>query len=143
MRYSCCMALICLDEAGTCMLQPLPKAKEATSVRDSGGEPYGKGKVGGGKGKGKRGGKASRMPSDLVGCRSHAISGSPICYGYNLKMHRRSEIWTMQQRISYLCSATLWQTSSGSGLPKFWISQEILTIPCRSLSWNSARREDL
>ena len=69
----------------TCMLQPLPKAKEASVVRDSGGEPYARVKGGGGKGKGKKGGKASRMPSDLVGCRSHTNSGSPICYGFNLK----------------------------------------------------------
>ena len=69
----------------TCMLQLLLKAKEASVVRDSGGELYARVKGGGGKGKGKKGGKASRMPSDLVGCRSHTNSGSPICYGFNLK----------------------------------------------------------
>ena len=62
----------------TCMLQPLPKAKDTPSLRETTGEPYGKGK-------GKKGGKASRMPSDLVGCRSHTNSGSPIGYGFNLK----------------------------------------------------------
>ena len=69
----------------TCMLQPLPKAKDTPSLRETTGEPYGKGKGNPGKGKGKKGGKASRMPSDLVGCRSHTNSGSPICYGFNLK----------------------------------------------------------
>ncbi len=67
----------------TCLLQPLPKLKEVASTREHVSEPYiQKGK---GKGKGKKGGKASRMPSDLVGCRSHTNSGSPICYGFNLK----------------------------------------------------------
>ena len=60
-----------------------PKLKEVASIREHVSEPYiQKGK---GKGKGKKGGKASRMPSDLVGCRSHTNSGSPICYGFNLK----------------------------------------------------------
>ena len=67
----------------TCLLQPLPKLKEVASIREHASEPYiRKGK---GKGKSKKGGKASRMPSDLVGCRSHTNSGSPICYGFNLK----------------------------------------------------------
>ena len=67
----------------TCLLQPLPKLKEVSGVREHVSEPYiQKGK---GKGKGKKGGTASRMPSDLVGCRSHTNSGSPICYGFNLK----------------------------------------------------------
>ena len=67
----------------TCLLQPLPKMKEVASIREHVSEPYvQKGK---GKGKGKKGGKSSRMPSDLVGCRSHTNSGSPICYGFNLK----------------------------------------------------------
>lgn len=70
----------------TCLLQPLPKLKETSALRDGAGEPYiPKGKGAGGKGKGKKGGKTSRMPSDLVGCRSHTNSGSPICYGFNLK----------------------------------------------------------
>ena len=52
----------------TCMLQPLPKLKDVGSTREHVSEPD----------HSKKGGKASRVPSDLVGCRSHTNSGSLV-----------------------------------------------------------------
>ena len=71
----------------TCLMQPMPGAPSKTQTvggdrQDSDPNkwrpsPYkGKGK---GKGKGK-----SRMPAELIGCRSHTNGGLRICYGFNL-----------------------------------------------------------
>ena len=73
--------------AVTCLMQPMPGA--AVKSQFGGGDkqdsdpnkwrpsPYK------GKGKGKEKGK-SRMPAELIGCRSHTNGGLPICYGFNL-----------------------------------------------------------
>ena len=46
------------------------------------------------KAKGKGKGKA-RMPSELIGCRSHTNTGLPICYGFNLGTCKDSSEWQM------------------------------------------------
>ena len=70
----------------TCLMQPMPGhiAKQPASSGDKV-ELENKYRPGPYKGKGKGKGKGkARMPSELIGCRSHTNTGLPICYGFNL-----------------------------------------------------------